>query len=262
MDGCAQSPMSVQGVLIVTSLLGGGYMYLGELEKLARYLVSPSLSVSDVCKFLVLETFSRMKTSAVYTAEITEDGCLAPIGSFGLPTKVVQTWGNIPLTIEAPLTEAVKTDRIVLLKREEAFDRYPILISYDGIPEKWDSYLVCPVLPYGVIALTLDSVPTINHELETFIKAAGALTTLFIQRTNNRVEPFHKRQSANRPKRNGVLTDRQLLIKRLIEKGLSNPAIAEEIGYSESLVRQETMAIYATLNVSGRKELLENSGGG
>jgi DNA-binding NarL/FixJ family response regulator len=42
-----------------------------------------------------------------------------------------------------------------------------------------------------------------------------------------------------------------------MEKGFTNPAIAAEIGYSESLVRQETMAIYSLLDISGRKELLE-----
>ena len=46
------------------------------------------------------------------------------------------------------------------------------------------------------------------------------------------------------------------LIKVWIEKGMTNSEIAQEIGYSESLVRHETIEIYAKLNVSGRKELL------
>jgi DNA-binding NarL/FixJ family response regulator len=58
------------------------------------------------------------------------------------------------------------------------------------------------------------------------------------------------------------LTPRQELIKKLVLQGMTNQQIAIEIGFSDSLVRQETMAIYAALNVSGRKELLENSGGG
>lgn len=232
-------------------------MYLEELERLARYLMSPGLTIPDVCKFLVLETFTKMKSTALYAAEITEDGCIAPIGSFGLPKKVVENWGNLSLTVEAPLTDAVKKDRIVLLLREEAFERYPVLISYDGIPDKWDSYLVCPILPYGVIALTLDSVPTVNGEVEKFIRASSSLAALYFKSAEFRVEHFNRKSPAARVKRTGVLTDRQLMIKRLMEKGYSNPAIAAEIGYSESLVRQETMAIYSTLNISGRKDLLE-----
>ena len=52
---------------------------------------------------------------------------------------------------------------------------------------------------------------------------------------------------------------RQMLIKKLIENGYTNIAIANEIGYSESLVKQETMAIYSALNIAGRKELLKFS---
>ena len=44
-----------------------------------------------------------------------------------------------------------------------------------------------------------------------------------------------------------------------MENGLTNIAIANEIGYSESLVKQETMVIFSILNVSGRKELLNYS---
>jgi DNA-binding NarL/FixJ family response regulator len=53
-----------------------------------------------------------------------------------------------------------------------------------------------------------------------------------------------------------ALTSRQELIRDLLVKGFSNPYIAQEIGYSESLVRQETIIIYATMRVSGRKELM------
>lgn len=237
-------------------------MYTGDIERLARYLMSPGLTVPDVCKFLVLETFARMKTSAVYASEITEDGYLAPVGTFGVAKTIVTDWGNIPLTIDAPLTNAVKTNQLVLIRREEAIEKYPILIEYKGIPEKWDSYLVTPTLPFGAIALTLDSVPEIEPELESFLRAVGALASLFIQRTQVRVEPYNRKHPSVRIKRQGALTERQVLIKQLMEKGFTNSAIANEIGYSESLVRQETMAIYSTLNISGRKDLLGNSGGG
>jgi DNA-binding CsgD family transcriptional regulator len=233
-------------------------MYVTEVEKLARYLMSPGVTAPDVCKFLALETFARLRTSAVYAAEITSDGCIAPIAVFGLPSKVMTDWGNLPLTVDAPLTDAVRDDRIVLLERHETFEKYPILRTYEGIPDNWDSYLVCPVIPYGVMALTLNSVPKLNKELELFIRAAVAMAALHFLKSEIRVEQFVRKPSRSRSQRSGVLTERQQLIKRFIEKGYSNPAIAEEIGYSESLVRQETMAIYATLNISGRKELLQN----
>lgn len=51
------------------------------------------------------------------------------------------------------------------------------------------------------------------------------------------------------------LTPRQETIMRLISSGMSNREISEELSYSVSLIRQETMRIYAKLGVSGRSEL-------
>jgi DNA-binding NarL/FixJ family response regulator len=54
-----------------------------------------------------------------------------------------------------------------------------------------------------------------------------------------------------------ALTSRQWIIAQAMQRGLTNPAIAEELGFSESLVRQESMRIYQKLKIKGRKELIE-----
>jgi DNA-binding CsgD family transcriptional regulator len=232
-------------------------MYLSEVERLARYLTRPALTIPDVCQFLVLETFRNLKPSALLATEITEDGFLTTIGHFGLNRKSIQDWGNISLSDDLPFTAAVKRDEIILVEPSALLEDYPALEKFDGIPESWDSHLICPVLPFGVFSLTLNSVPKIDSEFELFIRTAGALATLHFTKIIYKVEHFNHKGLSNGVKKLGELSTRQLLIKSLVEKGFSNPAIAEEIGYSESLVRQETMAIYSILNVSGRKELLE-----
>jgi DNA-binding NarL/FixJ family response regulator len=68
--------------------------------------------------------------------------------------------------------------------------------------------------------------------------------------------PVSRKNQLSTQNRNLELTQRQALIKNLMEKGYTNVAIANEIGFSESLVKQETMTIYSLLNISGRKELL------
>jgi DNA-binding CsgD family transcriptional regulator len=232
-------------------------MYLEEIEHFAHMLMNPGLTMTGVCKFLVLETFTRWRPSAVYAGEITDDGFIAPVGAFGLPAEVVRDWGNIPLAAEAPLSDSIKSDQIILLKREEASERYPILMDYKGIPDKWDSYLVCPTLPYGVFALTLNSVPDVDKELESLLRTVGSLVSLYMSRDQFKVETYKLKNPVKQKSRAGALSERQMIIKGFMEKGFTNTAIAAEIGYSESLVRQETMAIYSTLHISGRKELLE-----
>ncbi len=50
------------------------------------------------------------------------------------------------------------------------------------------------------------------------------------------------------------LSERQELILKMISEGRTNGDIADILGYSESLIRQETIRIYATLKCSGRAE--------
>ena len=54
------------------------------------------------------------------------------------------------------------------------------------------------------------------------------------------------------------LTQRQEKILELLKAGKTNKNIANEIGYSESLVRHETMIIYKKMRVEGRHELRES----
>jgi DNA-binding CsgD family transcriptional regulator len=235
-------------------------LLLGHADKLAKLLISPGTSVSDVSKFLALDTFAEYKPSAVHVYVITDDGYLTPAAYFGLTKETADSWGNIPLSLDAPLTDAVRSNEIIQLKQSEAAQRYPVLQTYEGVPEKWETYLVTPVIPHGVFALTLHSSPEVDQEFETFLRTIGTLIMLHHLRQQVRVHSFELKSKQKRESKHGALTTRQLLIRRLIEKGHTNAEIAEQIGYSESLVRHETMEIYAVLNVSGRKELLDNSG--
>lgn len=59
---------------------------------------------------------------------------------------------------------------------------------------------------------------------------------------------------------NKKLTTRQETILELIKSRHTNSTIAIRLGYSESLVRQETIAIYRKLGVEGRREILAQGG--
>ena len=51
-----------------------------------------------------------------------------------------------------------------------------------------------------------------------------------------------------------VLSRRQNNILNLIREKLTNREIGDELGYSESTIRQETMRIYQVLHVNNRRE--------
>ena len=51
------------------------------------------------------------------------------------------------------------------------------------------------------------------------------------------------------------LTPRQMKILEMVKEDRTNSAIASALGYSESLIRQETIIIYRKLGIGGRREL-------
>ena len=55
-----------------------------------------------------------------------------------------------------------------------------------------------------------------------------------------------------------ILTHRQASILDMIKEGRTNNSISSILGYSESLIRQETIIIYRKLGVEGRRELLRS----
>jgi DNA-binding NarL/FixJ family response regulator len=129
------------------------------------------------------------------------------------------------------------------------------IVSYD-----WTSVLALPMLPFGVAFAVLGSTPTWDEELELYLRLVGSVVALHLIRVRRLKEiPEFRRGKTSKP--SGIeLSSRQKVILEMLSKGATNSEIALEIGYSESLIRQETIEIYRTLGVSGRKELITAAG--
>ena len=56
------------------------------------------------------------------------------------------------------------------------------------------------------------------------------------------------------------LTARQIRILHLLAEGMTNPQIAARIGFSDSTVRQETMAIYRFIGADCRRDAVHIAG--
>ncbi len=139
------------------------------------------------------------------------------------------------------------------------------------IPSKFKTIISCPIdaggLPVG--SLSAFSHAKLEYEESTaqYLEAISIIlaNALLSQRANHRpplkssalgrshishAEPF----TFDPSEYNQPLTERQNLILKLIAEGRTNAAIADVLGYSESLIRQETIKIYAKLGCSGRNE--------
>ena len=66
-------------------------MFLQQATELANFLTGRSRSADEIAKFLVLKTFAPYSPTALYIAEITDDGYLSPVGGFGFEKTVIAT---------------------------------------------------------------------------------------------------------------------------------------------------------------------------
>ena len=158
------------------------------------------------------------------------------------------------MTVKIPLTESIAKNECILIPNPKVFVKtYPDLKNLGEIDTDWKTSLSVPIQRRGAYFLVLHGDPEMNAEFEHLLRSVGNMILMNLRE----VQPSQEKSSVKISSAT-KLTARQVLIHNLLIHGYTNPEIAREIGYSESLVRQETIAIYAFLGVSGRKELIRN----
>lgn len=236
----------------------GKTMYLKRITGLAQFLSEGEKTSEELAKFLVLKTFSELSSTAVYLTEITSDGHLAPVAGFGYDKMVIAQWGRFPLSMHLPITESVRKDECIVVRSvEEFFENYPLAKQIESVDINWKAIMTFPMLPYGVGVVTLQEQPNVTDDLIYFARAIGAMLSLHFIKVP--IFDYSKSRSA-KFKLTGEsldLTERQKVVHQLMMKGFTNAQIASELGYSESLIRQETIQIFRILGVSGRKEIIK-----
>jgi len=226
-------------------------LYVQKLSAFAKFLSHSSRSLDEICKYLVLVSFENLAPKAMYIGEVTSEGFIEMRTSFGFKPAYIGQWGSIPITAHIPLTQAIATDKcIVISSKIQFFEEYPDVSSLGTISGDWNTCIAVPLNSQGAYFLVLNGTPDSGDDFDQFLSGVGSLILIHLR---ERITiPVHKVKGALQE-----LSNRQGLIKNLLERGFTNHEIAEEIGYSESLVRQETIAIYSHLGISGRKELIE-----
>lgn len=201
-----------------------------------------------------MKTFWEENLLTAYIAELSESGLVCPIGGFGWPQDVFDAFPDYPINANLPLTCAIKHNHIVTFQNSaELATEYPELAWSE--PDGWMSGIVIPAYPIGGVGFVSSQLIELTHEKKIMFTAIGSLLGLYASRLPTELvheaikvkEKIHLEQVP--------LTDRQLVIAGLLERGFSNSQIGLEIGYSESLVRQETVSIYKKLNVTGREAM-------
>jgi DNA-binding CsgD family transcriptional regulator len=219
------------------------------------FLAREPKSYNEISQFLVMNTFSEEKFLCIYIGELIETGFVCPLGGFGWSSAEYAAFFDLPIQEKFPITDAIRENAVLIAQNGTEYEKeYPLMsdFTYGG---KWVSGIAIPVYPIGGMALYSSKKLELTEAMTVFYIAIGSLLGLYASRLPKAlvVEAINVKEKIDLPQ--VPLSDRQLVIAGLLERGFNNAQIALEIGYSESLIRQETVAIYRKLQVTGRKAL-------
>ena len=243
-------------------------MLYRQLAEVSSYVTDSSHKLSDILQMLCIKALSPFQADAVLYTEINHNGYAIPHTSFGL--EFVDKNGERPtftISERTPFTDAIRENRLVWIDTLPTWPKYYSKLSSLQLPRNTRTLISCPVeiggLPIGSFSTFSHAKIEFEEASAQYVEAISLILSHALRHQNQgktkngkpRDEFNHSNtldldsQDFDKP-----LTERQNLILKLIAEGRTNAAIADVLGYSESLIRQETIKIYAKLGCSGRNE--------
>ena len=152
----------------------------------------------------------------------------------------------IHLDSDHPLATSLRTQTMLFIDLVDTLGKFKDLPQeYSKVPYR--SICSIPLNQSLIIFLAFEKPIEETSKYSKYFECIRASLIMYLALQN--------RKFANEFAISGLLSPRQKIIREMILLGKSNREIAEELSYSVSLIRQESMRIYAKLGISGRNEL-------
>ena len=231
-------------------------MLLENISEFIQSLESSRVNPDELSRALALSAFKNLDPRSVLIAELDRCGCIEIKGGFGFADLENRSWTTIPMTKKLPITDAVLNNKIVIIGSDlkDWDEDYPDIREYEDTTTDWETMVVIPtyrnLIPSGAIVLFSRSHIDPTLEVDYFFRAVRQIVSLAqairpAEITTRRVEEITK---------NNTLSSRQMAILKMISEEMNNKEIANQLAYSESTIKQETIRIYEKLGVTNRYE--------
>lgn len=188
-----------------------------------------------------------------FGARATAIGLLDPQGqldvrtAFGFAPGVLRDGPRYDLDGAFPLTDAVRTGRVVDGAMTELESAYPALTPLEL---RGEHMIAMPVTERGAtvggMVVVTDVAPD-YASTAVFWNAVAALVAATMT-----VDVAHG-ALRDRPRQAGPLTQRQVQILRLMQRGLTNGQIAKAMNFGTSTIGHDIMRIFNVLGVESRR---------
>ena len=236
---------------------------LFEIAKIVYLSPEPN----ELCALLATRVCPEGELAKVYLAKLDQDGYFRGVASFGYAKESKIHEYKVGLVRDVPMPDAYLRSEVIVFNKDELSTRYPNFQTLDQ-RSPWESLAIAPTLAGGfVYVFRLQVALAKRKTTQLYFEGIASLLSFYRKECNQPnialVEPkrieIQQVSTPDEDLRNRPLTKRQRTILALIQEGLTNAQIAGAIGYSESLVRQESILIYAKMGVRGRVDLRAES---
>jgi DNA-binding CsgD family transcriptional regulator len=237
--------------------------YLSAVSEFITFLSRNNLNFDEILRHMVLVVFSPINVEAI-TYRILDHGDRAVrVATWGMPAEMVQKRGDVyDFNDRYPSNDTLRYRRITWINALPDWgDDYPLLKPYPYTTGA-KSFICFPInrsgTPVAALGIFSKDVITPNSEIASFLEAVGSVLSMHMslqssmEQNSLEIKEVHSQSSTEIATTD--LTERQLVILRLMGEDRTNHVISELLGYSESTIRQETMKIFTLLHCDGRQE--------
>jgi len=205
-------------------------------------------------KFIAVNVCSSGEPARLLLNRVNGSSGLSHLFSFGFHESLISLGQTHPFFTEQAKNQRARGDAVLRIEHDEAYEQ--AFTESIGFPDD-DNFEVTFIISLSPeFMLTISSKAHLLDEgLVEELMVLGAIVNLYLSMVDQDLWNQGKAKKRRAIHPGQALSERQDLILQLIRDGRRNHEIARILGYSESLIRQETMAIYKKLGVSGRKSL-------
>ena len=237
--------------------------YLKHVTEFVSFLSINEPTLDEILRYMALVLLSPLNVEAITMRQLNSENQAVLVGAWGMSLESLQKYPvAFNLNDRFPTTDTLRYRRTTWVNTLPDWgDDYPLLKELQHNTGA-KSFIAFPIekagTPVAALGILSRDVIQPNAEIETFLRAAGSVFSMYMFSQDSKTRELLKNQDKHMPSHvestDNKLTERQQVILRLISEDRTNLTISELLGYSESTVRQETIKIFAKLNCTGRKE--------
>ena len=220
------------------------------LKSIVEYLLK-SNSRDQVLSFLCENIDPFGEICAGLTSVIDQSGYIKVESKYGWSNKIPDP-PEIHISDDFPRSHCLRTMEILVIDIATDHAKFSKTTAAEILLSEYKTSASIPVNHSVVYGFMFQQDMREFEEFASYLACVRSILSHWEYENINRRNKFPKVINSE----SRTLTKRQQMIVELIKEGRTNGSIALELGYSESLIRQETIHIYRKLNIDGRRGLI------